>query len=94
MSGRSLGGLLAVGKKNHPALGVRWSLCGRVFWAVFVQECLEGRFLPLQAGCRVGAGSGSSYSLLQVPWSELKSHLCYSRGKTSRPSRSSSHMGW
>ena len=53
-------------------LGVGWSLCGRVFWAVLVQECLEGRFLPLQAGCRVVAGSGSSYSLFQVPWSELK----------------------
>jgi len=53
-------------------LGVGWSFCGWVFWAVLVQECLEGCFLPLQAGCRVVAGSGSSYSLFQVPWSELK----------------------
>ena len=71
-SGRSLDGLLAVRKNFHPAWGVEWSLCGRVFWAVLVQECLEGRFLPLQAGCRVGGGSGSSCSLFQVPWSELK----------------------
>ena len=72
MSGCSLGGLLAVGRVFIP----RWGLDGR-FAVGFFGLCLcrnawRGRFLPLQAGCRVGAGSGSSYSLFQVPWSELK----------------------
>ena len=75
MSGRLLGGLLAVKKFSPRVMGNGWSLCSRVFWAVLVQECLEGRFLPLQAGFLVGVGSKSVCSLFQVPWSELKKFL-------------------
>ena len=37
-----------------------------------MQECLERQFLPLQVGEFDGSGVGSSCSLFQVPWSELK----------------------
>ena len=37
-----------------------------------MQECLEGRFPPLQVVEEVGVGAWSSYSLLKVPWSGSK----------------------
>jgi hypothetical protein len=44
-------------RKYSPlVVGGRGSLCGRFFWARFVQECLRGPFLPLQAEERVGSG--------------------------------------
>ena len=51
VSGHSPGGLLAVEDFSPRVMGVGWSLCSWVFWAMLVQECLEGCFLPLQAGC-------------------------------------------
>ena len=37
-----------------------------------MQECLKGRFLPLQVGERVGFGARSGCALFPVPWSESK----------------------
>jgi hypothetical protein len=71
--------IVSCGEFSPRVMRVGWSLCGRVFWAMLVQECLERRFLPLQAGCWVDAGSGASYGLFQVPWSELKKFFAGSR---------------
>ena len=37
-----------------------------------MQECLKGRFLPLQVGERVGFGARSGCALFPVPWLESK----------------------
>ena len=41
----------------------------------FVQECLRGRFLPLQVRQRVGSGATVCCVLFLVPWSESKKFL-------------------
>ena len=37
-----------------------------------MQECLEGRFLPLHGRGRVGSGATVGSVLFLVPWSESK----------------------
>jgi len=39
-----------------PAMRVGGAVESRIFWGRFVQECLVGRFLPLQVWRQVGSG--------------------------------------